>query len=81
MSQIITNANAPIVEFTVILDNRYNPPAIALKANMPVPAKVAEKTLLFCVAQLIDQEIAAEAKASKPADTPPNLPDPEKQVM
>lgn len=79
MSQIIVNANAPIVELTITVDNRYNPPAIGMKSSMPMPAKIVEKTLLFCAANLIDQELAAEMKAAGAAPIdPPNLPDPDK---
>lgn len=80
MAQIIVNANAPIVELTITVDNRYNPPAIGMKSSRPMPAKIVEKTLLFCAANLIDQELNAEMKAAGAAPIPPNLPDPDEKV-
>jgi hypothetical protein len=68
-SDLITNANAPVVEIKIILDNRYTPPKLAMTSNMDVPGIVVMNALHDCQGQLLKMQMMAEASNAEAART------------
>lgn len=77
-SQLIVHANAPIVKIEIILDNRYEPPAITMNIPQNMPASIAMSCLLHAMQSIVAMQIQFEMannKGQPPApDVPPDLP-------
>ena len=75
-NRLIVNANAPVAEIKITIDNRYDPPEIQMQNSHMMPASIVLGHLLNCAANVTGMIIAAEAQAAAgmKSGTPPNLP-------
>jgi hypothetical protein len=75
-NRLITNANAPIATITITIDNRYDPPEIAMQNSHMMPASLVAAHLNNCLGNVLGMMVAAEAQAlsGKKPEEIPNLP-------
>ena len=60
MSELIVNANAPVVDINVKVDFRYNPEKIQMNASQNVPGIVVCRVFLTCAMNLLGMMMEAE---------------------
>lgn len=76
-NRIIVNSGAPVVQIVITVDNRYNPPELAMQISHPMPALATAGYIYDCLGNVLRMMIQAEAAGAakeKQPDSPPNLP-------
>jgi len=74
-SRIIVNANAPICEIKIVIDNRYSPAEVQMISSHPMPAVVVAAHLNNCLGNVLGMmvQVGIQEVSKQPAD-PPDLP-------